>query len=343
MHKCCKLSQTVGWLRSDYHQRTGSVPAAERFTAREGDGHLQWRHIEVRGRTVQYGVAGKGLPILFLHGWALGQHSYKRPLKRLVQLGCRVYAPALPGFGGSDDLPADQVSMAGYAAAVAEFVEAVGLDEPVLAVGHSFGGGVAIQLAHDFPGVVGSLVVINSVGGPTWLQAGSRARTLAERPWWDWGMHFPLELFPLSDLGRLASVMAEDAVPNAIRNPLALWRAGQLARTADLTAELVDLQASGMPIVAVRGDQDTVIPRASFDALCEALGLPGEVVPGRHSWLLADPDAFGEVMARSVTAAINARQAGGDWAANLRRHQERAAGWGVGYEAHPPADLLAGA
>jgi len=32
-----------------------------------------------------YGVAGEGLPVLFLHGWALGQHSYKRALKRLVQ------------------------------------------------------------------------------------------------------------------------------------------------------------------------------------------------------------------------------------------------------------------
>ena len=48
------------------------------------------------------------------------------------------------------------------------------------------------------------------------------------------------------------------------------------------------------------GEGDGIIPRASFDALCAAVGSAGTVVPGRHSWLLADPDSFGEVLANSV-------------------------------------------
>src|SRR5437763_4564674 len=125
--------------------------------------HLLWRRTTVQGRPALYGEAGDGLPVLFLHGWALGQHAYKRALKRLVQLGCRVFAPALPGFGGTADLPDEELSLPGYARWVEEFVGAMGVSEPLVVVGHSFGGGVSIQFAHDFPGRVRSLVLVNSI------------------------------------------------------------------------------------------------------------------------------------------------------------------------------------
>src|SRR5260370_26373658 len=123
--------------------------------------HLAWQSTTVRGRPALYGVAGDGIPLLFLHGWGLAHHAYKRPLKRLVHLGCRVYAPALPGFGGTADLPGDQLNFGGYANWVAHFLDAVGVTEPVFVVGHSFGGGVAIKLAHDHPRLGPSLVLIN--------------------------------------------------------------------------------------------------------------------------------------------------------------------------------------
>ena len=87
----------------------GDIPVTCRVVAKpEPEDHLAWHSVVVDGRRVNYGVAGSGLPVLFVHGWALGQHAYKRALKRLVHLGCRVYAPALPGFGGSAALPASQ-------------------------------------------------------------------------------------------------------------------------------------------------------------------------------------------------------------------------------------------
>jgi pimeloyl-ACP methyl ester carboxylesterase len=270
--------------------------------------HLVWQQTMVDGRVASYGTAGEGLPVLFVHGWALGQHTYKRALKRLVNLGCQVFAPALPGFGGTADLPARQMSFVGYAAWVAKFLDAVGVTEPVFVVGHSFGGGVAIKLAHDHPGRVRYLVLINSVGGSTWSSDGKRVRSMAERPLWDWGIHFPEDLLTLRQITRVLPVILEDAIPNVIHNPLGLWNAGNLARRADLTAELEELKRRHMPVVVLWGDKDKIIPRASFDALCAAIGSQGEVVPGRHSWLLADPDAFGEVMTNSVAVAQLARQ-----------------------------------
>jgi pimeloyl-ACP methyl ester carboxylesterase len=269
--------------------------------------HLVWRRTLVQGRPALYGTAGEGLPVLFLHGWALGQHAYKRALKRLVHLGCQVFAPAMPGFGGTHDLPSKELSFVGYAAWVASFLAAVGVNEPVFAVGHSFGGGVAIKLAHDFPQRVRYLVLVNSVGGSTWSSGESRVRSMAERPLWDWGIHFQEDLLPLRQVSRLLPVILEDAIPNIVRNPLALWKVANLARRADLTVELEELKRRKLPVVVLWGDQDTVIPRASFDALCAAIGSEGEVVAGKHSWLLADPDAFGEVMTNSVAVAKLAR------------------------------------
>jgi pimeloyl-ACP methyl ester carboxylesterase len=254
--------------------------------------HLIWKRTTVDGRTALYGVAGEGVPVLFLHGWGLGQHAYKRALKRLVHQGCRVYAPALPGFGGTADLPAAHFSFEGYAEWVKLFLEALKVDEPVFVVGHSFGGGVAIKLAHDHPHMVRYLVLVNSLGG-----------AMGDRPLWDWGIHFPRDIFDISQVTRVLPVILEDAIPNVIRNPRAIVKVANLARSADLTAELDALKRRKTPVVVLWGANDTIIPRASFDALCESIGSEGEVVEGSHSWLLADPDAFGEVMTNVLEVA----------------------------------------
>jgi pimeloyl-ACP methyl ester carboxylesterase len=284
------------------------MPRTEPLMAQsEQQDHLVWRSVEVDGRRANYGVAGDGLQVLFVHGWALGHHAYKRALQRLVRLGCRVYAPALPGFGGSAALASGQDDLQGYAAWVDAFLERVGVAEPVLAVGHSFGGGVATQLAHDFPDRVGYLVLINSVGGGTWLQADSKMRSMAERPLWSWAINFFFDILPDLRVATTLRAVLEDAVPNLIRNPIGVWRVGSLARRAHLTAELADLRARRLQVLVLWGEDDRIIPWASFEALRAAVGSAGEVVPGRHAWLLADPDSFGEVMVNSVTLARGAR------------------------------------
>ena len=94
------------------------------------------------------------------------------------------------------------------------------------------------------------------------------------------------------------------------RPPASIWLLLVNAETRDLpeiflrvTAELDALKRRKMPVVVLWGANDTIVPRASFDALCDAIGSEGEVVEGSHSWLLADPDAFGEVMTNVLEVA----------------------------------------
>ncbi len=60
------------------------------------------------------------------------------------------------------------------------------------------------------------------------------------------------------------------------------------------------------------------LPVVSFDALGAAEHATGTVVPERHSWLRADPDNFGEVLAYSVTVARAARPGAGPGSAGPR-------------------------
>jgi len=266
----------------------------------------------VDGRPASYGEAGAGLPVLFLHGWGLDHRVYKRALGRLVAGGARVIAPAMPGFGGTAPLPGSQCTLAGYAAWAAAFLEAVGVDEPVLATGHSFGGGVATVLAHDHPELVRGLVLVNSIGGSAWRRRGSVLRSMAERPLWDWGLHLPGDLLPLRQARRVLPVILAEALPNLVRQPQAFVRTAALARTADLTGELEELRRRGLPVVVLWGDRDRLVTRESVEEMCRILGAPHPVtVSGSHSWLIADPDAFGEIMTNvvRVAARVGARPA----------------------------------
>lgn len=271
----------------------------------------------MQGRNTFYGEAGDGPTLVFLHGWGLGSRSYKRALKRLVRdLRLRVIAPALPGFGGTSDLPSADFSMAGYGDWVADFLDACGVTGPVYVVGHSFGGGVAISFAHRHPEKVRFLVLVNSIGGSKW----SADRSLRDRPLWDWGIHFPADIVR-GGYRRILPVIVEDALGNVMRNPMALVRVGNLARTADLTGELADLKAWRLPVLAMWGDHDGIVTEAAFRDLCTAVGQEGQVIEGSHAWLLSDPDAFGQVMTNVVEVAqVAERQA-----AREKRRAERTA------------------
>ena len=264
------------------------------------------RRTFVQGRTASYSVAGEGLPVVLLHGWALGQHTYRGVSETIAAQGCQVIAPAMPGFGGTADLPGDSFSLRGYAQWVADLLDTLQIEEPAVMLGHSFGGGVAVRFAHDFRSRVRSLVLVNSIGGSSWRR-GRSLRSIADRPLWDWGLHFPGDVWPIRQATRVLPVVVEDFLPNLLRNPRAIVKVANLARRADLRLELETLRDNGLPISIIWGTRDGIIPRESFEALCIASGVQGTVVEGSHSWLLADPQKFGEVITNDVRVAQAAR------------------------------------
>lgn len=245
--------------------------------------------------------------LLFLHGWGLAPGAYRQPLQRLRQLGCTIAAPSLPGFGGCPPLSRSDCSFAGYARWAAGYVETWARAGPVTVVGHSFGGGIAVQLAYDRPDLVRSLVLCNAVGGPAVI-GPSGPRPMAERPLWEWGRHFGVDLLAPGSAVRVLPPVLEAAVGNLVQHPLSVWRVGDFVRRADLVAQLGEVARRGTPVTVVWSDRDRIAPRAGFAALADAAGADaagadGETVPGPHNWLLADAERFADVVWRALAAA----------------------------------------
>src|SRR6187402_456963 len=94
----------------------------------------------------EYGEPGDGPTLLLVHGFRGDHHGLEPVISYLP--GVHVVAPDLPGFGASAPLPGEH-SIDGYATWLRAFAAAVGLDERVVVVGHSFGTIVAAKALAD--------------------------------------------------------------------------------------------------------------------------------------------------------------------------------------------------
>jgi len=248
--------------------------------------------VDVDGRPAVYATGGRGLPVLFLHGWGLDHRAYQRSLRRLTARGCRVIAPSLPGFGGTAALPTKQRTLAGYADWVADFVSAIGVTDPMVVLGHSMGGGVATKFAHDHGEMARYLVVLNSVGDPSAIVGNLLNRVFDVRALVDPMVQLALP----NSAGSTARLVPRVFVENIMRDPVAMLDAARLAMSADLGDEMSALAARGLPTLVLWSDHDGVIPLSAFDTFCSTFRADGQVVAGGHSWLLASPDVFGQVL-----------------------------------------------
>jgi pimeloyl-ACP methyl ester carboxylesterase len=100
--------------------------------------------------------------VLAVHGFRGDHHGLEPVVAHLT--GVRVVMPDLPGFGESTPLEGEH-SVAAYAAWLTAFAAAVGLDESVVVLGHSFGSIVTSAALAD--GLRASrLVLVNPIAAP---------------------------------------------------------------------------------------------------------------------------------------------------------------------------------
>jgi branched-chain amino acid transport system permease protein len=118
---------------------------------------MQGAVMNVGGTDIYYVEKGEGLPVVLVHG----NTGSCRWFERVMDIpGCRTVALDLPNFGRSGPLPGAP-AIDGYADFVARFIEALGLQEPLL-VGHSLGGSIATSLAVRHPRLPRALVLVDS-------------------------------------------------------------------------------------------------------------------------------------------------------------------------------------
>lgn len=112
------------------------------------------------GNRLYYREAGEGEPpVLLVHGWTC-DHRYFEPQLRHLRRSHRVVAVDLLGHGRSDK-PKQAYPISGFAEDLAFLIEELGLGAPV-AIGHSMGALVCVDLARQLPGRVAALVLVDA-------------------------------------------------------------------------------------------------------------------------------------------------------------------------------------
>ena len=120
---------------------------------------LQYRTIH--GYRRAFRVAGSGPALLLIHGVGCNSKSWEPVHAKLAQR-FTVIAPDLLGHGESDKPHADY-SLPAFANGMRDLLAVLGIDR-VTVVGHSFGGGVAMQFAYQYPELVERIVLVNAGG-----------------------------------------------------------------------------------------------------------------------------------------------------------------------------------
>ncbi|MBM7461255.1 alpha/beta fold hydrolase [Rhodococcus coprophilus] len=232
----------------------------------------------IHGYRRAFRMAGSGPALLLIHGIGDDSSTWQEVIPHLAEK-YTVIAPDLLGHGRSDKPRADY-SVAAYANGMRDLLSVLGI-EKVTVVGHSLGGGVAMQFAYQFPGKVERLVLVSSGGVtkdvhpvlrmvsvpvvsevlkllrlpgamPAMRLAGSALGQLNSSPLRPGGVfHDASDLVRI--LGGLPDPTACEAYLRTLR-AVVDWR-GQVVTMLDRSYLTEDL-----PVQLIWGDRDTVIP-----------------------------------------------------------------------------------
>jgi pimeloyl-ACP methyl ester carboxylesterase len=269
---------------------------------------LQYRTIH--GYRRAYRVAGSGPAILLIHGIGDNSTTWSTVQSKLAQR-FTVVAPDLLGHGKSDKPRADY-SVAAYANGMRDLLSVLEIDS-VTVIGHSLGGGVAMQFAYQFPQLVNRMILVGA-GGVTKevnvalriasLPMGSEALAL---------LRLPLVLPALQAIGRISGGLFGSTdvgrdIPNMLRILADLPEPTASAAFARTLRAVVDWRGQvvtmldrcyltqSVPVQLIWGSKDSVIPVSHAEMAHAAMpGSQMEIFQGSgHFPFHDDPDRFVE-------------------------------------------------
>jgi pimeloyl-ACP methyl ester carboxylesterase len=288
--------------------------------------------IVLHGHRVRFHRSGEGPLLVLLHGIASTADTWS-PVVAGLAAQHTVIAPDLLGHGHSAK-PRGDYSLGAYASGVRDLVAALGYDRATV-VGHSLGGGIAMQFAYQFPERVERLVLIGSGGlgrevhpilraatlpgselvlallGGAWLRTtgGAVGATLARL-----GLRTGEDLAGVTTgIGSLADASARSAFVHTAR--AAIDAGGQRVSATDRL-----YLAAKLPTLIVWGERDPIIPADHGRAAHAA--IPGsrlEIFEGAgHFPHREHPVRFVSALEEFVRTTEPARIADEEWTALMR-------------------------
>ena len=244
---------------------TTSAAGAGRLFPIEPEAEPRVHEIELHGHRVSFRYGGQGPLVVLIHGITGRSAQWEDSIEELAGR-CTVLAPDLLGHGASAK-PRGDYSLGAYASGVRDVILALGHDRATV-VGHSLGGGIAMQFAYQFPEHCERLALVSSGGLGREVHPLLRAATLP-------GSELVLPLLAH------ARVLALGEAVGRLLGRLKLEAGPDLAEFASGYASLGDAGARSAFIATMRGVLDAGGQRVSAtDRLYLAAALPTLIVWG---------------------------------------------------------------
>jgi pimeloyl-ACP methyl ester carboxylesterase len=288
----------------------------------------------LHGRSVTYVEAGEGPALLLIHGIAGDWETWRAAIEPLSR-NHTVIAPDLPGHGASEASAGDY-SLGGLAAGLRDLLMSRGHDRATV-VGHSLGGGIAMQFAYQFPEAIERLVLVSSGGlGPevspilrsaalpganpfiaTTAALGQRAGGTIGRGLAAIGMRPSLHVAEMArGYASLADRRRRAAFLATLRGVV-----GTTGQRVSATDRLY--LAEAVPVLIVWGARDPIIPAHHAQEAHRA--IPGSRLEvfeeARHFPQLEDPGRFVDTLERFLAETEPASFEREEWRERLRARE----------------------
>jgi pimeloyl-ACP methyl ester carboxylesterase len=272
--------------------------------------------IGIHGERIAVRDEGRGEALLLIHGMAGSSVTWRDIVPRLSKK-YRVIAPDLLGHGQSSK-PRTDYSLGAFAVGLRDLLDELGVESATV-VGHSLGGGIAMQFLYQHPDYCRRLVLISSGGlGP---EVGIILRLLAAP-----GAELIMPVIAPSPVLRAGNAVRSWLSSMGLRSPRGaeIWNAycsfsDRQTRDAFLRTlrSVVDYRGQsvsalnrinlrvGLPILAIWGEQDAIIPvEHAYSALKARPDCRLEVLPNvGHFAQVEAPDDVADLIDDFMSAA----------------------------------------
>jgi pimeloyl-ACP methyl ester carboxylesterase len=290
------------------------------------DGFDAWQ-VELHGHPVIYRTAGSGPPVVLIHGMVNSSHHWREVALRLADR-YTVIAPDLIGHGDSAT-PRGDYSLGAHAAVIRDLLTAIDVGGATI-VGHSLGGGVAMQFFWQFPQLVERLVLVSSGGLGREVSPLLRSAAL---PGASVALRVVAGRRSLAALDRVAAALDASGsargvyVRAVVRALRPLERAGSREAFLQTLRSVIDLQGQHVsatdrlyllgpvPTLIVWGERDNTIPIQHGRSAHEAIPHSRfETLPrAAHFPHLEDPEGLADVLGDFVATTEPCRLDDADW------------------------------
>src|SRR5215217_4131881 len=296
----------------------------------------EWQ-LELHGHRVIYRIAGDGPPVVLIHGMVNSSRHWERVALRLAER-YTVIAPDLIGHGDSAT-PRGDYSLGAHAAVIRDLLAAIGVERSTV-VGHSLGGGVAMQFFWQFPQHVERLALVSSGGLGPQVSPLLRSAALPGASALLWLVAQPRSVAAIaaagerlrrrgSGLGVYALAVARALRPLSVRGAREAFL-HTLRSVIDVRGQRVSALdrlylLDDFPTLIVWGERDNTIPLAHGLATHEAVpGSRFETLPrAAHFPHLEDPAGLASVLDDWLATTEPAQIDDADWGRVVAREPRR--------------------